>query len=237
MAQEWSQQQLTGRAMISATLLIVMLVSAADPAWKSKPVAQWNEEDAKQVLADSPWVKRAVPVELPQLTPEQRREGGATGGGRGIGIAGLEGRDSTTGRPSRLGQLPALPIRWESAFPIRTAEVKAREMGAPDWEGDAYVLAVYDVPDIKFAGGQKTQTGELKQAAFLKREGKKDLRPSGVQLMQEPNGLAVVVYVFPRTEEISPEDKRVEFVAQINRLSLAQYFYPAEMVLEGKPQL
>ena len=133
--------------------------------------------------------------------------------------------------------MPALPIRWESAFPIRTAELKAHEVGAPDWEGDAYVLAVYDVPDIKFTGGQKTQAGELKQAAFLKREGKKDLKPSSVQLLQEPNGLAVVVYVFPRTEEISTADERVEFVAQINRLSLAQYFYPAEMELEGKLQL
>ena len=222
------------------TLLVlagVALLSAADPAWKTKPVAQWDEEDAKQVLASSAWVKRAVPVELPQLSPEQRREGGATGGGRGVGLGGLEGRAPTSARSSRLSQLPALPIRWESAFPIRTAELKAHEVGAPDWEGDAYVLAVYDVPDIKFSGSQKTLAGELKKAAFLKRQGKKDLKPSSVELLQEPNGLAVVVYVFPRTEEISREDKRVEFVAQINRLSLAQDFYPSEMELEGKLQL
>jgi hypothetical protein len=215
----------------------VALLSAADPAWKTKPVAQWDEEDAKQVLTGSAWVKRAVPVELPQLSPDQRREGGATGGGRGLGLGGLEGRAPTSARAARLSQLPAFTIRWESAFPIRTAELKAHEMGAPDWEGDAYVLAVYNVPGIKFTGGQKTQAGGLKQGAFLKREGKKDLRPSSVQLMQEPNGLAVVVYVFPRSEEISREDKRVEFVAQIDRLSLAQDFYPAEMEMEGKLQL
>lgn len=218
-------------------LAAVVLLSAADPAWKTKPVAQWDEEDAKQVLAGSAWVKRAVPAELPQLTPEQRREGGATGGGRGVGLEGLEGRSPTAGRASRLGQLPALTIRWESAFPIRTAELKAHELGAPDWEGDAYVLAVYDVPDIKFSGSQKTLVGELKKVAFLKREGKKDLKPSSVELLQQPNGLAVVVYVFPRSEEISTEDQRVEFVAQINRLSLAQYFYLSEMQLEGKLQL
>ena len=215
----------------------VALASAADPAWMSKPVAQWDEQDAKQVLAGSPWVKRAVPAELPQLTPEQRREGGATGGGRGVGLGGLEGRAPASARASRLSQLPALPIRWESAFPIRTAELKAHELGAPDWEGDAYVLAVYDVPEIKFSGSQKTQAGELKKAAFLKREGKKDLKPSSVELLQEPSGLAVLVYVFPRSEEISIQDQRVEFVAQINRLSLAQYFYPSEMQLEGKLQL
>ena len=30
---------------------------AADPVWKTKPAAQWTEEDAKQILARSPWVK------------------------------------------------------------------------------------------------------------------------------------------------------------------------------------
>ena len=86
------------------TLLIlagVALLSAADPAWKTKPVAQWDEEDSKQVLAGSAWVKRAVPVELPQLSPEQRREGGVTGGGRGVGLGGLEGRAPTSARDRR----------------------------------------------------------------------------------------------------------------------------------------
>ena len=218
-------------------VLLAVLLSAADPAWKTKPVAQWDQVDAKQLLTDSPWVKRAVPVRLAELTAEQRREGGAAGGGTGVGLAGLEGRGPADPRASRLSQLPALPIRWESAFPVRAAELKAREVGAPDWEGDAYVLAVYNVPDIKYTGSQKTQPGELKQAAALKREGKKDIRPSSVQLMQQPNGLSVVVYVFPRSEEISADDKRVEFEAQINRWSLVQHFYPAEMVLEGKTQL
>ena len=218
-------------------VVITVLLSAADPAWKTKQVAQWDEADAKQLLADSPWVRHAVPGQLPELMAEQRREGGPTGGGKGVGLAGLEGRGPADPRASRLSQMPALPIRWESAFPVRAAELKAREEGAPDWEGDAYVLAIYNVPEIKYTGRQKTQPGELKQAAALKRDGKKDIRPSSVQLMQQPNGLSVVVYVFPRSEEISAGDPRVEFVAQINRWSLAQYFYPAEMVLEGKTQL
>jgi hypothetical protein len=31
---------------------------AADPVWKSKPSAQWTEDDIQQVLATSPWVKQ-----------------------------------------------------------------------------------------------------------------------------------------------------------------------------------
>jgi len=215
------------------------LLAAVEPAWKTNPVAQWTTEDALHLLAASPWVKQAVPVLLPRLTPEQRRQGGATGGGKDSGLKtlGIGGGSDTSVQPSRQIQGGALTIRWESAFPVRAAELKAQDLGAPDWEGDAYVLAVYGVPGLKFDHNQKSLEGELKAAAFLKREGKKDLKPSSVQLMQARNGLAVVVYLFPRSNEISTEDQRVEFVAQIDRLSLAQYFYPAEMEFEGKLQL
>ena len=218
----------------------VALMLAADPAWKTKPVVQWSEDDAKQVLAGSPWVKRAVVTLLPELTAQQRKEGGATGGGKGVGADGLGLGDPLTPAAPRASQPKptfALTLRWESAFPVRTAELKAHDLESPDWDGDAYVLAVYDVPDLKVGANQKAEAALLKQVAFLKREGKKDLKPSSVELMQEPNGLAIVVYVFPRSPEISLEDERVEFVAQINRLSLAQYFFPAQMELQGRLEL
>ena len=209
-----------------------VLLFPADPAWKTKPVQQWDEQDAKQVLADSPWVKRAVVAVLPELTAQQRREGGATAGDRGIGMKGLNGG---VAQPTKL--VAPITIRWESAFPIRAAELKAREIGAPDWDGEAYVLAVYDVPDLKVASNTKLLATELKQAAVLKRAGKKDVHPSNVELMQQQNGLSTVAFVFPRSEEITLGDQRIEFDAQINRLSLAQYFFPSEMEFEGKLQL
>ena len=51
------------RVWMQSLSLIVAAASltAADPAWKSKPVAQWTEEDAKQVLAKSPWAKETEP--------------------------------------------------------------------------------------------------------------------------------------------------------------------------------
>jgi hypothetical protein len=211
----------------------VVLLAAGAPTWKTKPVAQWTEDDAREVLRNSPWVKRAVVAILPELTAEQRRKGGATGGGHGVGIEGLTG----AAEPRSKGPVGPVTIRWESAFPVRAAELKAREVGAPDWEGDAYVLAVYDVPDLKVVSNNRGQEAELKQIAFLKRSGKKDLKPSSVELMQEPNGLSIVVYVFQPAEEITLGDERIEFTAQINRLSIAQYFFPSQMELGGKLQL
>lgn len=228
------------KARIALLPFSLILLMAADPAWKTKPVAHWDEQDARHVLADSPWVKQAVPVQLPQLTAEQRHEGGATGGGKGVGLQGLGiggGSEQHAAWTSRVNRMPALTIRWESAFPVRAAELKAHELGAPDWDGDAYVLAVYDIPDLKLGSNEKALAGDLKRAASLKREGKKDLKPVSVQLMQQQNGLATVVYEFSRSEELSTEDKRVEFVAQIERISLAQYFDLPEMQLDGKLQL
>ena len=216
------------RRFVGAAVAATVLLFAADPAWKTKPVQQWDEEDARQVLAGSPWVKRAVMAVLPDLTPQQRRDGGATGGGQGTGPNG--GAASTK-------QVTPMTIRWESAFPVRAAELKAREIGAPDWEGDAYALAVYDVPDLKVGSNTRLLSTELKQTAVLKRSGKKDVHPYKVELMQQQNGLSTVVYLFPRSDEITSSDERIEFDAQIKRLSLAQYFFPSEMEFDGKLQL
>ena len=64
------------RAFPALALVVwVALLSAADPVWKAKPVADWSDDDARQVLANSPWVKRAVVAVSAELTAEQRHEG------------------------------------------------------------------------------------------------------------------------------------------------------------------
>src|ERR1700736_6064150 len=212
--------------------LPVALLMAADPAWRIKPIPQWNEEDARQVLADSPWAKTFNATLLPELTPEQRRAGGATGGGKGVGLKGLAGINLTgigrqAERPAKSAGREMVMVRWESASPVRAAELKAHETGAPDLEGDDYAIAVYEVPGLK--ADQKSLPGELKKIAFLKRERKKDVKPSRVQIFPQAGELVIVVYLFPRSVEITKEDKRIGFVAQIGRLYVAQDFYPAEM--------
>ena len=218
------------------------LLIAADPAWMSKPIQQWDEEDAKQVLTNSPWVKHAKPALLPEQTEDQRREGGQMGGGKGVGLQGVGGggvfapaQNPQAGKAKAgSGYADALTVRWESAFPVRVAEMKAKEIGAPDWDGDFYAIAVYDVPGLK---GTNSELNILKRAAFLKREGKKDIKPERVDVSQRANGLAVVVYLFPRSDEITRDDKRIRFAAQIARLYLERDFDTAEMEFQGKLQL
>ncbi len=218
------------------------LLIAADPAWMSKPIQQWDEEDAKQVLTNSPWVKHAKPALLPEQTEDQRREGGQMGGGKGVGLQGVGGggvfapaQNPQAGKAKAgSGYADALTVRWESAVPVRVAEMKAKEIGAPDWDGEFYAIAVYDVPGLK---GSNSELNILKRAAFLKREGKKDIKPERVDVMQRANGLSIVVYLFPRSDEITRDDKRIRFAAQIARLYLERDFDTAEMEFQGKLQL
>src|ERR1700690_2825885 len=57
------------------------LLLAADPSWKTKDISQWNEQEAKLLLTDSPWVKKATPAALPPQNEASRRQGGQGGGG------------------------------------------------------------------------------------------------------------------------------------------------------------
>ena len=65
-------------------------LTAADPVWKSKPAAQWTEEEARQILTASPWAKQVRAVVTRRLTEDQLREGGQMGQPSGVGHDGVD---------------------------------------------------------------------------------------------------------------------------------------------------
>jgi hypothetical protein len=221
-----------------AVLLVARDSLAEDPAWKSKPIAQWSEQDAKELLKSSPWIKYVRPQRLHDLSPDQRRDGGnmEAGAGKGVGFAGigLLGSRRQAEALARLNNRPApdpVVIRWE-ADPVRAAEQKARET-APAVNDAYYAVVVYGIP----LPTRWNLAAELKSVAYLKRGGKKDLKPARVEIQRREKGLATVVYLFRRSAEITRKDQRVEFVAQLDRLFLAQFFNVEEMWLMGKLEL
>ena len=220
--------------------LAAVLLIAADPTWKERPIPQWNEEDAKQVLADSPWVKYVTPQPLRDLSMAERRDSGnwEADGGHGVGIAGtgLLGPRRAAEAIARAHAKPqpgTVVVRWESALPIRAAEEKTGETGAPTVDRDHYAIVIYDIPTPK----KWNLANELKGVAFLKRDKKKDLKPSRVEILRKAGGTATVVYLFPRSVEITAKDGRLEFVAQIGRLFVSQFFDTGDMQLQGKLEL
>jgi len=85
-------------------------------------------------------------------------------------------------------------------------------------------------------GDSKKLADDCKKNAVLKREGKKDIKPSSVQVLRREDG-PVVVFLFPRTKEITKDDRRIEFDAQISKLTLTESFYLEDMTFQGKTEL
>jgi hypothetical protein len=221
----------------------VAFLMAADPAWKAKPIADWTEADAQQILANSPWAKTVVAGITRRETEDERREGGNMGQPMGVGYDGVDDKKAPltvggilSGKPQPLPSPIRLTVRWENALPIRMAELKTHEGQPPTLSDDGYIIAVYGIP-ISYAKGDPKSLGDpLKGLAALKRKGKKDVRPSSVEVFQLEHSL-VAVYLFPLSAEISKRDSLVEFTALIGRLQVSPIFNIAEMQFQGKLEL
>ncbi len=238
-------------AMQPACLIAAaVLLMGADAAWKSKPADKWTEEDARQILARSPWVKENRATITRRLTEDQLREAGQMGQPRGLGNEGIDagvrgeklspnifaGPGGDDRSPRSLPRPMILQVRWESALPVRLAEIKTHEVEPPTLEGDGYQIAVYGIPEGDFKGDPKDLGKPLKSLAALKREGRKDVRPVSVEVFQRENDV-VVVYVFPLSAEIGKRDGQIRFEAQIGRIVVAQMFDLNEMEFMGKLEL
>ena len=234
----------------------LIAIADDDAPWRSKQIAAWTEEDAKQVLLSSPWAKTFTPtLSAPDNSQRQSGRGRGMGGGgyggggyggAGVGMPGMGRRGmgnypNSNGNPSSqsdssITEAPQLTLRWESAMPIRTAELKARENDPVSVEENHYAIAVYGIPDRMLNGDPQKLTDQFKKEASLKREGKKDFKPSSVRILDRSEG-RIVLYLFSMSNEITRQDHRVEFNAKIGRLGLQQSFFVDEMVWEGKLEL
>jgi hypothetical protein len=216
---------------LCAALMIARPSLAQDAAWKSKPIVQWTAEDAKALLADSPWVKHAEPQHVRDLSPDERRNGGnmeaspAHGVGfAGIGLLGSRRQAEALRKAHEKPPIDPVVVRWESA-PVRAAELKAGET-APAAPEAYYAIVVYDIPLPR----RWNLENELKGIAYLQRNRKKDLKPSRVQIIRtDDEDFATVVYLFRRSVEITRNDRGVEFIAQLGRLFVWQHFNLEEM--------
>jgi len=213
-----------------------------------KRIAEWSPEEARLVLTDSPWTKTVTPAPNESGKLGHERVGIAPGGigmgGVNLGMPGMGRRSGTNGAggvpgdggSADSGPLPTLTLRWISALPMSSAQLIAHELNAPAVDEDHYAIAVYGLPSGFLHGDPDNLGAGLKNRAALKRDGKKDMTPSSVEVLLRDDG-PVIVYLFPRSTEISRKDKQVEFDAEIGRLKFAKNFVPDEMIYQGKLEL
>jgi hypothetical protein len=235
------------------TALLIAPLPAEGPAWIDKEPSQWTEQDAEQLLKSSPWAHDTGAVITRRLTEDQLREAGQMGQPQTLGNAGVDAKGteykitpemlnvfSGRGGDDRSIRSRPQPITlrlcWESALPVRLAELKAHVIEPPTLQGDGYQIAVYGIPGPSFKEDPKKLGDPLKSTAALKREGKKDVKPSRVEAFQRQDGY-VVIYLFPMSAEISVRDGHVQFEAQIGRISVEHIYNLKEMQFLGKLEL
>jgi hypothetical protein len=231
--------RLVMRASPCALFAALLMATAYNPSWKDSPVGQWSEDDAKQLLADSPWSKNVQLDKVRNLSVFERRDGGDWEAGipSGIGMAELglfaDWRDIEAFEHAyAVAKLGTVSVRWESALPVRAAESRIGEKEIPGI-GDYYAIAIHDLrPPFGW-----NVANQLKGVAFLKLNKKRELKPARVVILPKANRMATFVYLFPRSAEITKKDQNLVFVAQIGRLFVSVSFFPADMRLDGELQL
>ena len=219
-------------------MLSALMLTGADQAWKTKQYPEWTDDDAKEVMTNSPWAKTVVatPLKPNGQTAQPGSHRGRIGiGGFGIGRTGRRGGDDG-GKATTPDQPATLTLRWESAQPMREAELKARDTGAPDVADQFYAIAVYGIPRGAVTDDSKDRQDELKKLAVIKREGKKDVKPTRVDILLRDSG-PLVVYFFSKSAEFDWRDHGMTFEAQISRLKFSQAFSTDDMTFHGKLEL
>jgi len=235
--------------LLGSVSAVLLLAAAGDPAWITKPPAPWPEADAKQVLKSSPWVKMVKANIYRAPTEDALRDGGKMGQPTGVGYQGvpnngpkfqdLVSKDLFKGgaNPTYVPPQINLQVRWESALPVRMAELKTPDGPGVDGIGDrGYAVSVWGLPGSFFDGDPKKLGEPLKEQAFLRREGKKDVRPISAEVYTRSDGV-VVVYIFPLSAELSKKDGFVTLAARIGRIGFTLPFNLSEMEFMGKLEL
>jgi hypothetical protein len=215
-------------------------------SWMNRPASSWTEDEARLILERSPWAKTTVAGIARRQSEDERRAGGNMGQPTGVGFDGIDDKRVRPVLPQNVfvpaptapskAQLIRLLVRWESALPVRVAELKTGEAQPPTLSDDGYSVAVYGVPFTDAKGDPLSLARDFKESAFLRRDGKKDVKPLRVEAFELEHS-AVVVYLFPYSAEISKKDGVVEFTALIGRLQVSQTFNVEEMLFQGKLEL
>jgi len=234
----------------------------AEDFWVKKPFTEWSVKDATKLLQNSPWshevsVGGAMPMEGGSARGG-RRGGGGMGGNNDMGGMSTGGTDTTggggrrggAGYPSEAGAVPGagssmmVRVRWQSALPIRQAIVLT-QLGPEKADSDQakkflsqvsteYVVAVAGLPPALDRVPDE-QLNQLAKSAMLQRKDKDPIAAGSVQRI--PGEKGSVAFFFPKTSEITLEDKEVEFVSKVARIEVRRKFKLKDMVVGDKLEL
>ena len=239
--------------LISA--LILPCISAAD-RWEKKNFTEWNDKDVRRMLTNSPWA-REVTVTLPQGfsvgvpeggRAEEKGQFGTSGASQGPSSrdsVGPRGGQFDPGFAGDLAPTTMVIVRWISALPIKQALMRHQfgDEAATAEEAQQilsqiethYVVTIASLPPWMAHMGQ-AGLETLKKTSLLKRKRKAAILPERIDARS--NGReAELIFLFPRSHEITVEDKNVEVAVKMGTTNIKRKFSLKNMVYKDRLEL
>lgn len=181
--------------------------------------------------------------------------GGADSGGAGIGTGGDGGGRGGGGRGGDEGgpQMPEVPhvvIRWDSAMPVREAMKKVSLSKTVDAE-DVKAFYIISIDGIRLTGRggrgggaaqaasgirqmSPEQQERLKAVTNLTAKTKDAIQPGKIEGLTEEDGKMTLRFYFPRSADLSLDDKEVTFQTRVGPMEVKQKFVLKDMTFDGK---
>ena len=243
--------------MAGATALVLagLLLGASDP-WKTKSFSQWDANEVRKVMNDSPWAKL---VQVPATWKPDAGAAAGTGGGLnptgssssttgrgGGGRGGPGGGSAPGGGDAGSTGLPnaSFEVRWSSSRTFRAAAARSMVLSNQITEPEAdkqmeepqkyYEVTVVGRDMQPFEGLDEEM---LKAATFLMaKKSKQKVSPESVSVSVGADGKTVqaVAFRFPKISKtgestIGAEEKGIEFSTEVVRVSIKANFDVAKM--------
>jgi hypothetical protein len=237
------------KAFMGLAGLLIAGLAVGEDFWVKKEYTQWTDEEIKKVMTNSPWAKE-ITVSAPpgtvgggQRAPQTSGidvEGGG-GGGRGRGGRGARGGDEGGGGGGEA--LLSLTMSWRSSLPLRKALVKSRLGGSTEVPTDAQQLLSRDQDEyVIVVSGLPARMARLIQdparlnRSTLKAGKKAPISPKAVDFQSRTQSVDVL-FIFPKTDPITLDDKDVELDLKLGTIEAKRKFSLKDMVYNGKLEL
>lgn len=203
------------KTLLAAALALLLAASAwARDPWKGKSYKDWDANDLRKILFDSPWSKRITltALEAPEAPAEEAS---------GVDTMGSHSREAEAEGDT---QQAMFVVRWVSSRTLREAWARALvlqkqippesvDQHLPPAPGE-FLLAVVGPSLATF---ERADEATLKGKSYLA-VGKQKISPARVELDRSPNGrISGVVFHFPKADSaghplITGSENSVRFV-------------------------
>ncbi len=232
------------RGKLIGTLGVWLVACAALVAadfWEDKEFTNWSDREVQRMLTDSPWAKQ-VNIVMGGLQEEQDSQ--FTGGGFGVGGGGGAVRGGGRGGDGFGGiRRTRVSVVWINSLPVRRALVRGligRDAPVPpegrqflSEEDPFYTVAVLGLPPAFQVLGQ--MVNEVLAETTLKPEDRAPIPPIDIGFLREEDQSIRVMFMFPRDEPLTLDDREVEFSTKFGSITeIKRKFRLRDMQVDGR---